>query len=441
MSRVRRDIEVMADLLLGTAAGPLPDRVIAMIEGNLPSRGDGWRLAAARLVVGSNQGTLLQPRFGALDLFDLHNGAADAQDLAGVIEAAPGGHQWVISTGSTLDGRMLTGAHEITLLTGIDEAAVVACYALLKRLLIERPGPTPAVSLVLAGTKSLDAVDRLVRTACVRLGVELTVLGCLPTPEPSVQGWRRVELPEGGVSTVLATLVAAAGSRRPATGLSPEPMAPPLESSSNVQSGPPTGHVTPPPPHAHAQPPTPVDPQAPTERQASTEQSASTEHQAPTEQSASSEQQAPTWQQAYPGPQAQPGLPRPASMPTHDAQRPLPPELSALGVHCPVAPGVVFATDAQGDLHAIASAPLLADLVAALGWASQHAAMLPGQTAVQGHVLVGDVASAAALQGAPWAIHLVINGPEGPLVLPARTAPLSQGPSSGRVPGWPRETT
>ena len=110
-------------------------------------------------------------------------------------------------------------------------------------------------------------------------------------------------------------------------------------------------------------------------------------------------------------------------------------------VHCPVAPGAVFATDPQGNLHAIASAPLLADLVAALGWAAQHAAMLPGQGAVQGHVLVGDVASAAALQGAPWAIHLVINGPVGPLVLPARTAPLSQGPSSGRVPGWPGPTT
>ncbi len=385
MSRVRRDIEAMADLLLGPSPTVQPDRVVALIDGNLPSRGDAWRAAAADLVIGTASGMLLQSRFGELDTLAFNAPPGPVDDLQGVIESAPPGHAWVVSTGSAVDGRLLTGADEITLLTGVDEAAVVAGYGLLKRLLLERPGPTPVVSLVLAGTDSLEAGDRFVRTARAKLGVEPRVAGCLPTLGRQRHAWRRMPLPEGGMCTVLATLVAAAGSRaaaqvaEPAVGPAPVAAAP-ME-------------------FVAAAPPQPA-PQTPA--------TAPTQAQAP-----------PAAAMQSPG-----GVPLPAGF-------------TVLAITCPLAPRVVFATDQAGAVHALCPAALLADLVAALGWAAAHGAMLPGPGQVQGHVLVGDVASAAALQAAPWPVHLVVDTPQGPKVLPAHTPPLSNGPAASTVPGWP----
>ncbi|MCH2136903.1 MAG: hypothetical protein MK101_10030, partial [Phycisphaerales bacterium] len=119
---------------------------------------------------------------------------------------------------------------------------------------------------------------------------------------------------------------------------------------------------------------------------------------------------------------------------------PLPEGFEPLAITCPCAPSVVFATDQSGSLHAVTSAATLADLVAAIGWAQQHAAMLPGDSPVKGHVLVGDIHSASVLGAGPWPVHLVIDGPQGPQVLPAQTQPLSQGPSGTTVPGWPSTT-
>lgn len=402
MSRVRQDIEAMADLLLGPAVGGRPDHVVALIDGNLPSRGDGWRAAAAGLLAGSSPTTFLQSRFGELDLLSLHTPSPDGVDFNSIIEGVPAGHRWVISTGSSIDGRMLTGVDEITLLTGVDEAAVVAGYGLLKRLLLERPGPTPAVSLILAGTDVLASGDRFVQTARAKLGVEPVVLGCLPHPEASSHAWHRIALPEGGMCTVLATLVAAVGSRSTATGLSPV-HAPEVETVPTAQPSP-AAECAPAVADAAVPPPAVVYGAPPV------------------------------------APAAIPVLPPVASQ---DASVgvPLPSGLALLGVTCPDAPSVAFATDDAGALHAVATAALLADLVAALSWAGRHSAMLPGQGVVQGHVLVGDVASAAAMQAAPWPVHLVVNGPQGAQVLPACNQPLSGGPSSGSVPGWPSPGT
>ena len=390
MSRVRRDIEAMADLLLGPATGPQPDQVTVLIDGNLPSRGDSWRAAAAEIIAGQGTGTCLQARFGELDAVQIGREVSGAPRAAGdslssYFESAPPGHRWVISTGGAVDGGSLAGVDEVALVTGVDEAAIVAGYALLKQLLIDCPGPTPAISLILAGTASMDAGDRLVRTARARLGVEPTVLGCLPQVDGTHRRWQRMTLPEGGMGAVVSMVVAAAGSRLTATGERPsaEDVPAPVEqpAPSPVGHGDPVG--------------TPVAASAPKE----------------------------------------PLVQQPGS-----GVRPLPEGLVALGVVCPWAPDVVFATDPQGSLHAVAPAALLADLVAALAWAAQHAAMLSGGAssigAVEGHVLVGDVHAAAVLRDGPWPVHLVIQGPQGPVVLPAQARSLLAGPSAGTVPGW-----
>ncbi len=382
MSRVRRDIEAMADLLLGAAPAPQRDHVVAMIDGNLPSRGDGWRAAAAQALAGGKPTTFMQSRFGELDLLTLHAQQAQGATFASMVEHAAAGHQWIVSTGSTVDGRMLTGVDEITLLTGVDEAAVVAGYSLLKRLLMERPGALPRVSLILAGTAATDAGHRFVRTARAKLGVEPAIIGCLPEPDSGHHAWHRVALPEGGMCTVLASLVAAANARAAAVNHPPE-AAPVVEAPAPPAVNPADVAVEP------VAPSEPVMPAAP--------------------------------------------VPPPVSV---KQTPPLPPGLTPLGVTCPDAPGAVFATDEQGLLHVVATAALMADLVAAVSWAARHSAMLPGTGAVFGHILVGDVAAAAALHGGPWPVHLVIDGPQGPVVLPSQDAALSRSPSSSTVPGW-----
>jgi len=392
MSRVRRDIEAMADLLLGPAPAPQPDRVTVLIEGNLPSRGDQWRAAAADLVAGRGSGTYMQARFGELDAVQL-GGEALGDTLSALFESAPPGHRWVVSTGSDVDGAILAGVDEVTLVTGVDEAAIVAAYALLKQLLIDLPGRTPAVSLVLAGTNSMAAGDRFVQTARARLGVEPTILGCLPQADGVHRRWTRMAMPDGDIGGVVSMLVAVAGSRSTATGQRPasQDVLSGVGSTPNVSSSPFDGV------------PTACDDPMST----------------PVAASAPSEPATPDAPAAVGG-----------------EARPLPSGLHALGVVCPWATGVVFATDAQGALHAVAPASLLADLVAAIGWATQHASMLPGSGVVQGHILVGDVHWAAVLRDGPWLVHVVIEGPQGPVVLPAQGPSLSAGPSAGTVPGW-----
>lgn len=406
MSRVRRDIEAMADLLLGPSPTPPPDRVSALIEGNLPSRGDGWRAAAAALIAGNNSATLLQSRFGVLDTLHLGGAPAPAATLEALLEGAGPGHRWVVSMGGVIDPAACAGVDEIALVTGVDEAAIVAAYALLKRIISERAGPLPRVSLVLAGTGAFDAGDRFVQTARARLGVEPVVAGCLPEPDTSHHSWQRMELPAGGMEAVLATLIAAAGSRTAAAA------APPVTASA---------------------PPAPPAPSAP-------------QVHAPAEPAMTAAETAHAEVSGVRGVPEAPGVPEVSEVPGvpgvsgasgASGGQPLPAGLTPLGITCPVAGGVVFASDPQGALHVVAPASLLADLVAAIGWAAQHAAMLPGAGTIQGHVLVGDVHSATVLASGPWPVHLVIDGPQGPVVLPAAGRALSVGPSGSTVPGWP----
>ncbi|MCH2136902.1 MAG: hypothetical protein MK101_10025, partial [Phycisphaerales bacterium] len=231
MSRVRRDIEAMADLLLGPAGVSMPDQVSVLIDGNLPSRGDGWRSAAARLLAQRAPASFLQARFGSLDALHLGESQPQGTALAQLFESAPQGHHWIVSMGSALDPSTLQGVDEVVLLTGVDEAAIVAAYALLKQIVCDCPGPMPVVRLVLAGADSLEAGDRFVRTARARLGVEPIVAGCLPEPDRVHHAWQRLDLPDGGIGAVLTTLVAAAGSRTGAAHVSAHVPPPPVQAS------------------------------------------------------------------------------------------------------------------------------------------------------------------------------------------------------------------
>ncbi|MEM7683004.1 MAG: hypothetical protein AAF288_13710 [Planctomycetota bacterium] len=100
----------------------------------------------------------------------------------------------VLSVGSELDDdecELLATAHRCTLLTGADDAAIVAGYARLKRLTEGQAkqalGDTPLGVAIMgsAGDSAQAAADKLAATSASFLETPLDPLGCLPRLEPA----------------------------------------------------------------------------------------------------------------------------------------------------------------------------------------------------------------------------------------------------------------
>ncbi|MEM6749706.1 MAG: hypothetical protein AAF612_04480, partial [Planctomycetota bacterium] len=124
----------------------------------------------------------------------------------------------VLSVGADLDPdecELLSTAHRCTLLTGADDAAVVAGYARLKRLTEgaarQAIGDAPLGVAVMgsAGDSAQAAADKLAATAGSFLETPLEKLGCLPRLQPARA--RRVgsyALVDDGWDRLIAALVA-----------------------------------------------------------------------------------------------------------------------------------------------------------------------------------------------------------------------------------------
>lgn len=105
------------------------------------------------------------------------------------------------------------------------------------------------------------------------------------------------------------------------------------------------------------------------------------------------------------------------------------PGLRGLAITCPYAPGVQFACDAEGSLHALAMSSdpeqTLADLQTCVTWASQHASLLaphlptrspnPGQPTA--HLFVREAKPVRRLLETPTRVHLLapVETPAGPV--------------------------
>ena len=214
MSRTRRDIETLADLLMGTdapMASAQSDRIVLMVEGHLPVRSVLWRLAAAKLVGEDQCATLLE--IDDLEVSVTALGGPSEHQTCGTLEhvvSVPAvGHLWFVAGAGHQVGLPM-GVREVVLLTGADQAAVVGAYQVVKDLVRAAGGQLIEIGVVIAGSapcQAEDAFERLQSTIRDHLGLEARLAGVLPKldadqPIPAT----RVPLPEGSASLVFEAI-------------------------------------------------------------------------------------------------------------------------------------------------------------------------------------------------------------------------------------------
>jgi hypothetical protein len=274
---------------------------------------------------------------------------------------------WIIRVDELSEPRLaeLQGVDRLTLLSGADEAAVVASYRTLK-LLSERAThsnePTLGVAIVGAPKdRAKEAAERLARTVEVHLGQRLRLTACIPQIGPG----RIVPIYRGDLSeptdAALPGILQALRAEADAAQLAAEALPPP------------------PPPSVVA--------------------------------GARAEAHAPVEAAASPAP--------PEALSTHV------PGLKALPARCPLASGVELAIDGAGRVHALArleggDGRVMERLLAASAWAGLHAdwiRLATGNTAAGGnataHIFTEDARSARPLLDSEVRVHLLVRARAG----------------------------
>ncbi|MDG2477378.1 MAG: hypothetical protein P8M32_05715 [Phycisphaerales bacterium] len=223
MNRTRQEIEALADIFVGDmpTAQPAPsDRVVLLVEGHLPVRGALWRHAAAKMVAGVSGGTLLDIEDRELQVVRFGDEPLKADTLEHVVGSPLAGHLWMVAGfGAALGPDVSEQVHEIVLLTGADQAAVVGAYRAIKQIVANHAGAPLSVGIIIAGSSpsvSEDVWTRLSGTFREHLGIEATLVGVLSQLDVDTPATRvTVAMPSEGLPLLLTTLRA-----RP-TGLNP----------------------------------------------------------------------------------------------------------------------------------------------------------------------------------------------------------------------------
>lgn len=430
----------------GPRSGPPaePPPIEALILGHLPVRASIWVRQHARdrsADLGAPV-ALLTVREGhcTIELIEGHRPTGEAperpQQLAAtedldeaIARAASRAARVLVSTDETDEPALLSlrSLAAVTLLTGADEAAVVACYRSLKALaarLDEFPEPRPEIGVAILGAvpeRGEHARRKLADTAAsfLPIPVDVRVSSQRVTGSPSLalhharvdaddparEVLRRLEAlaPGGPAPTARDT----ARSRVAAFADARDEEAAPEIWEPGPADLPPTPEaevLTPAPtPAAEPQPEIAAAPSAPAVPVAEVE--------------------------AKPAEQRTPEAGVPAEALFAAAR------LSALDVACPHAPEVRLAVDADGTLHAVDAAamtggrPDLAGLHAAAGWARTNGALLarieprlrPTLAPVL-HVLLPDAREARPLLDADLRVHVAASTGNGWLVLPLNGA-------------------
>ncbi|MBT5657763.1 MAG: hypothetical protein HOI89_08285 [Phycisphaerae bacterium] len=358
MNRTRQEIEALADIFVGdmSTAQPAPsDRVVLLVEGHLPVRGALWRHAAAKMVAGVSGGTLLDIEDRELHVVRFGDEPLKADTLEHVVGSPLAGHLWMVAGfGSALGPDASEQVHEIVLLTGADQAAVVGAYRAIKQIVTNHAGAPLSVGIIIAGSSpsvSEDVWTRLSGTFREHLGIEATLVGVLSQLDVAAPAARvTVAMPSEGLPLLLTSLRA-----RP-TGLNPSDHASPAVPSLGEM------RVT-------SQPPQPPN-------------------------------------------QGQPSMAEP---PRRD--RNVPDGLRLFAIEVPVPAGVQVAIDQRGAVHLVASESACSDLEAARQWAERHMALLaaadPSICASQAIVcdlIVDEYHRAASLADGHWTVYLVHEG-------------------------------
>lgn len=410
------------------------------------------------------------------DPLDLHDALRAAVALA---------DRWiVVPEASVSSADVLRAADDgLMLLTGADEAAVVAAYRLLKDLAEEamvagRPLPPISVGVLGAGDVAVaSAMMKLHRTADAFLSVDLPLAITMPRMEP-LESSLRIMLPAPrtvafeDVPELLRRFVAERGAAGPSAWPFASP--PDVGEPSGDAAEPPEIETLPPTPPLEATP-TPVldDSHEPHEPPSALE--AAAEPPEATAEVYSNPDALRRLVAGRSGPWSSLGgrdevrsadeVPvEPAKLPPHptDASEPEPPleaslesaedhepllarfdELTPLPVACPYHPKVELGVDASGRLHLVASHRRIAEVEATAAWVGDHASLLrlacPGISTGGGESIVDLVterpSEVLALQHSRIRLHLVarvtLGGEAGWIRLPLNAAAEDATPSDG----------
>jgi len=327
-----------------TPAAPptISTEVEGLVLGHLPVLAAAWVTQYARERAASGRTVaLVRIRKGeaSVDVFgegvDLGPTATLEDALRSLGRRAP---LWLIRVDETDEPRLLDtlGVDRVTLLTGADQAAVVASYRALKSLAELDEGEGPALAIAIMGADAEhadDAADKLRRAAETFLGREVSISAASRqiTSGPSVNLFR------GDASFDLPQLISALRD----TTAGPEPVAVPHPSRQ---------------PHAAA-----------------------------------------TEARTAPAPAAAPEPRASRAQATRGAASDAIAGLDSLRPHCPYHPEIELAADADGMLHLVARADnestmgeAVTRLVATRAWASLHRdllAMAESRVTIEGCVL------------------------------------------------------
>lgn len=404
----------------GESSGARSPRLAALLVVNLPVFSGPWvDQAAAHLASQRGPTALLRRREGqiSLDLFaarDVQQAAARATsaapaDLASIVECCRSAvAQWVVEIRPE-DAGSAPGpgaCDELILITGADEAAVVAAFGQIKRL--DAAWRARPIGLVVAGSEqeaARRAAERIVQACRNSLNLDVELRGIVPRMQPiASRPVARLE-ERGDPLTVLAGAlsqprVEPSARRAPAAQNEPESHTAPV--APRVALRPRPAPAAPLPSVAAAHPPH--------------------EHMLrPTTPSGRSGQAMRGEDESDATPAVEPAAPAPPRTLIN-----LVPGLKRMDVLCPRAEGVEFAFDSNGRLHALVeedSETALARLHIACDWASEHYSLLsrlnpflaaPGGARgpeVIAHLFTSRARERRHLADGSWRVHILVRDP------------------------------
>lgn len=194
--------------------------VEGLILGHLPVLATAWATQYARNLAAMTGGAvaLIRIRPGEASV-DLIGDGAEAVTPAGSLEdavraAAPMARAWLVRVDETSEPRLpeLWGLDVVTLLTGADEAAVVASYQTMKHLFkpLEDEPQGPEIRLAIMGAtakKAAESAAKLERAAGAFLRRKVSVVGCIAKISGGKMSTIYRGTPAGSVEEVLTKLV------------------------------------------------------------------------------------------------------------------------------------------------------------------------------------------------------------------------------------------
>lgn len=407
----------------GESSDARAPRIAALLVVNLPVFSGPWvDQATAHLASQRGPTALLRRREGqiSLDLFATRDvqqattratGAAPA-DLASIVECCRSTvAQWVVEVRPEDGGSVpAPGAcDELILISGADEAAVVAAFGQIKRL--DAAWRSRPIGLVVAGSEqeaARRAAERIVQACRNSLDLDVELRGIVPRMQPiASRPVARLE-ERGDPLTVLAgalSLPRVEPTTRRTT-------------AAQSESESPTAPVAPAAPRVALRPrPTPA-------ASLPSVAAAHPRHEQmirPTTPSGRSGEAMRDADESRPAPAVGPAAPAPARTLID-----LVPGLKSMDVLCPRAEDVEFAFDSNGRLHALVeedSETALTRLHVACDWAGEHYALLsrlnpflaaPGGARgpeVIAHLFTSRARERRHLADGSWRVHILVRDP------------------------------